>query len=96
MIAYGARCLWWDDKAKVGLRRTGNFDPPLPCCPHCGGMLFETDEAQWWTNVDLHTQQQADYRAMVEWARGKCFKTLTDLVNAWAAQQAHQQAGGHA
>lgn len=94
MIAYGARCLWWDDKAKVGFRRVGNFQPPLPCCPGCQGVLFEIEDDRWWSNVDLFTKQQPDYRAMIEWSRGKCFKSLTDAVQAWEAHKAHE--GQHA
>lgn len=35
---YGARCCWWtSDGATHGGRKPSG----LPCCPHCGGVLFQ-------------------------------------------------------
>lgn len=79
-IVYGARCTWWDGIAKVGKLGSG-----LPCCPHCRNVLFEMDnEEQWWAGVDRHeTDGHPGYRAMMEWARGKCFPDFPTLVNAF-------------
>lgn len=73
-IVYGARCVWWDSISKAGLNRSR-----LPCCPHCGSVLFEVEsELVWWTNVDAYAEREgdADYRAFMEWLRGKCFASL--------------------
>lgn len=69
-IAYGATCSWWDSITEVAATPSG-----LPCCPHCGGVLFEVeDEAQWWAGVERYEENgHPGYRGMIEWARGKCF-----------------------
>ena len=82
-IAYGAICSWWDSIDKVG--STSSLTPgvisddviAIPCCPHCKGVLFEIPtEAEWFKSVDAYakTPGNENYRAFIEWARGKCFK----------------------
>lgn len=73
-IVYGARCVWWDS---IGQART--TPSGLPCCPHCGSVLFEVEsEPVWWTNVDAYAERtgDADYRAFMVWLRGKCFPSI--------------------
>lgn len=79
-IAYGALCTWWDSIRKVGKNEVG-----LPCCPHCRGVLFETkDEATWFAAVDEHERLgNMNYRAMIEWSRGKCFRNYALLESAY-------------
>jgi len=78
-IAYGAQCTWWDGIREVGKSRSG-----LPCCPRCGGMLYETEnEGNWFRGVDKHNEANHGYRAMVEWARGRCFKNYSELQKAY-------------
>lgn len=70
-IVYGARCAWWDSIGSASFNRSG-----LPCCPRCGSVLFEVESALvWFTNVDAHAERtgDAEYRAFIEWLRGKCF-----------------------
>lgn len=70
-IVYGARCTWWDSIASVSTNTSG-----LPCCPHCGSVLFEVEsELVWFTNIEAHVARSGDvdYRAFIEWLRGKCF-----------------------
>ena len=83
-IAYGARCTWWD-----GIRQIGKRDG-LPCCPHCRNVLFEMEnEGQWFSGVDRHEANgHPGYRAMVEWARGKCFKNYNELKKAYEERNA--------
>lgn len=84
MIAYGARCSWWDDKRKVGTKdgtRTG-----LPCCPICKGVLFEQEDEQWWNGVDARTLMvDPHYREFIEWSRGKCYPGYPAAYAAWEA-----------
>lgn len=69
-IAYGAQCTWWDSIQKVGVRGR------LPCCPHCGGMLFECPNEEGWNAlIDAMAAEHAGYRAYIAWVRGRCFKT---------------------
>lgn len=84
-VVYGARCTWWDSIHKVAKTDT---DPPIPCCPHCGSVLFETEnEASWFKSIDHYEASgHPGYRAMMEWSRGRCFKGLGDLAKAYRGQ----------
>ena len=86
-IVYGTRCVWWDSIAKVG--RTEGGRHPLPCCPRCGGALFEVpSEADWWAGVDRHEKAgNPGYRAFVEWLRGKCFPKYEDARFVYEAKR---------
>ena len=87
-IAYGASCTWWDSIYRVG-KIEKKYEAPLPCCPHCKSVLFEVpDERTWFIGVDNHEQDgHPGYRAMIEWARGKCFANLIDLEFAYNNRQ---------
>jgi hypothetical protein len=83
-IPYGARCTWWDSIDNVGRRETPSG--AIPCCPHCMNVLFEVEsEKVWFESVDRHEANgNPGYRAMVEWSRGKCFRSYGDLKAAYA------------
>jgi len=68
-IVYGARCTWWDSIDKVA------HNGLLPCCPHCGGVLYENRDAkEWWDSVDaFEAKGHPGYHDFIEWLRGKCF-----------------------
>jgi hypothetical protein len=68
-IAYGTHCTWWDSIHRVGRTDPGVKGLSIPCCPHCGSTLFEFDHP--------------GYRRMMEWARGKCFPTMSALQSAY-------------
>lgn len=75
-IVYGAGCGWWDSIDKVGtLDGSG-----LPCCPHCHGVLFETESLDiWWEGVDKYEANgHPGYHAFVEWIRGKCISSWSE------------------
>ena len=63
-IVYGANCVWWGRIQEVSRTKSG-----LPCCPHCGSVLFEVpSEREWWANVDAHESKgNLGYRSFVEW-----------------------------
>jgi hypothetical protein len=95
-IVYGATCTWWDSIDKVGLTHVeaGVFAPlmpmpghRLPCCPKCGGVLYELPtEADWFKGVDRYEHDgHPGYRAMTEWARGKCFPNHEAMTKAYNA-----------
>ena len=88
-IPYGIRCTWWDSIDKVALTPPGPSGHQIPCCPHCGGVLFEVEsEAKWFEGVDRHEANgHPGYRAMVEWSRGKCFPNYAALESAFAASR---------
>lgn len=53
-------------------------DHHLPCCPHCGSLLYEVaSEQEWWHTIATHEAAgHPGYRLFIEWQRGKCFKTF--------------------
>lgn len=74
-VVYGARdCVWWDTIDNAG-RTPPRAGVSIPCCPHCGSVLFEVpSEQDWFAAVDKYEAQgHPGYRALIEWARGKCF-----------------------
>jgi len=81
LIAYGARCTWWDAKSQVGVHPSG-----LPCCPHCKGVLFETSEADWWAGAVKYaeTENNRDYVKFLEWSRGRCYQNIDAALAAYA------------
>jgi hypothetical protein len=87
-IVCGARCTWWGSIYEVGHRGTDGGHK-LPCCPHCGNMLFEyPNETEWFRAVDQYESQgHPGYRAMVEWSRGRCFKNFGAQVLAFARKE---------
>jgi hypothetical protein len=89
-IAYGACCTWWGPIDQVSLRflvasRAKEPDThQVPCCPECGGMLFEMDsEERWWNGVDKYNEEHPGYRRLVTWAKGKCFRTWLEAKEAY-------------
>jgi hypothetical protein len=82
-IVSGACCVWWDTIHKVDRTPSG-----LPCCPQCGGVLFEVrDAATWWRGVDRHEADgHPGYRAFIEWMQGKCFADFAAAERAYAAR----------
>lgn len=86
-ITYGASCTWWDSIDKIGLRESGGHR--LPCCPHCKGVLFEVEsETIWFDSADKYEANgHPGYRAMLEWARGKCFTNFGKMQTAYKAEQ---------
>jgi len=79
-IVYGARCVWWDSIDKASKTKDSKF--ALPCCPHCGSVLFEVPSIEgWMDSVDAHEKKgHPGYRKLVEWCRGRCFRTMGDAV----------------
>jgi hypothetical protein len=86
-IVYGARCTWWDGIEKIGKSPSSTGEFALPCCPHCGSMLFEIpDPETWWSGArKSQAEGHAGYIAFIEWLKGKCFP---DIKRAQAAYQA--------
>lgn len=96
-VVSGARCVWWGSISEVKTVKVPaviahGLDLPageLPCCPHCGGVLFEwPDQAAWFESVDKHEARGgADgYRAVIEWMRGKHFNTWAEAQAAYDAE----------
>jgi hypothetical protein len=84
-VVYGATCTWW---ASIG--DTERTPSGLPCCPHCGGVLFQMDTpAEWWAKVDAYERDHPHpgYRAFVEWLRGRCFRKLAVALAAYEAER---------
>jgi hypothetical protein len=84
LIVYGARCAWWDSIDKVATIPGSG----LPCCPHCGSVLYQTSPRAWWAGVELHDGTHPGYRAMIEWARGRCFPDYAAMEVAYESREA--------
>lgn len=82
LIVYGVGCAWWDSIDKAG-SRPGSV--PLPCCPHCGSMLLQTSESDWWRGATKQDAEQPGYLETLRWSQGRCFKTWADAKAAHAA-----------
>lgn len=86
LIAYGARCSWYDDKANAA---TLDGTPTgLPCCPHCRGVLFEIERHAWDLGVRERRAFESfadrdDYPDLVTWAHGRCFTTPIAMLAGW-------------
>lgn len=92
MIAYGATCTWWDNKARAAAkppsalpeRSSGGLG--LPCCPYCGGVLYETTAESWYDNAP--TNVYLGDRELFEWTRGRCYPNIADALVAYRERQA--------
>lgn len=97
-IVSGAQCFWWGAIGEVGVRVPNGFlSPPitperlrgqtagLPCCPHCGGMLFEVGSIDaWWAGVDAYEARgNPGYRRMIEFSRGRHFRSQAQAQAAY-------------
>lgn len=87
-FVYGASCTWFGSIHEVSStkkhpRHHHSVKEDLPCCPVCGGMLFEMkDEKEWWEGIDLFEKgtyplptAHPGYRKMWEWQKSMkiCF-----------------------
>lgn len=74
-VVYAVKCSWWDFFDKVSKKSSG-----LPCCPHCGSVLFLIEEGDWNRGVKEHEAKgHPGYGDMISWTRGKCFGSLSEL-----------------
>jgi len=81
MIVYGANCTWWDDISKTA-RTPGDIQ--IPCCPHCGSVLFQMEELKWNKSAEAYEKRgHPGYVKMMGWARGKCFSNIDKLREAY-------------
>ena len=70
----------------------GVFEPGLPCCPHCGSVLFQIEAPKWFAGADRYEREGRDgtphpgYRDMIDWQRGKCFPSGQSAADAYQAE----------
>ena len=90
-FVYGATCAWIGPIQAVGntkthprhqaLMKAANApqkiaDASLPCCPHCGGMLFELPSRDdYMRGVPDFDKQHPGYAKFVAWWEEKCKTT---------------------
>lgn len=83
LAVYGAHCVWWDTIDKTARTPSG-----LPCCPHCGSVLFQQPLDEWWKGVDKHKDDRvSNYRDFIEWLRGKCFPNIVSAIKEYKLQK---------
>ena len=87
LIVCGVRCTWWDTIDKVAKTPDRGDGIRIPCCPHCGSVLYQFEPDRWWKNVDGHeARHEPGYRKLIEWMQGKCFPSMTAAKAAYAAE----------
>ena len=85
-VVCGATCCWWDFASRMATKSTARGKPPLPCCPHCRGVLFEVDSIETWTEgVERYAAENDDpaYPVFMHWLRGRCFPHIDQARAAW-------------
>jgi len=83
-IVYGARCLWWDTIDKIDRTPNRGDGIRLPCCPHCGNVLYEMPNMEAWVKgLEAYEKNHPGYRVFLDWLRGKCFPTMFDAKIAY-------------
>lgn len=84
-IVYGMNCTWWDSIHNAAVKTSENAKYPLPCCPHCGSVLFEMENKEtFFADVDKYEKNgHPGYRKILEWSQGKCFKNWDEVEKAY-------------
>jgi len=92
---YSAACTWHGPIDSVGLTDPEAVKIPglptghrLPCCPHCGSVLFEIESAAKWEKSVAKAEEAGavNYVAFIEWLRdcGRCFETYENALPVFA------------
>jgi hypothetical protein len=82
-IVCGATCSWWDDICEVGIS-TGHA---LPCCPHCGGVLYEYPTMEtFMSGAIIYDNKHPGYLNVLHWTRGRCFPSFEAACKAYNAR----------
>jgi hypothetical protein len=81
-IVYGVGCTWWDTIDNASSKRSG-----LPCCPHCGSVLMQTDDKSWWKGVLAFDDENPGYVKIVQWTQGKCFRDMETAMSEYDREQ---------
>lgn len=80
-FVYSARCTWFGSINDVGMRGT------LPCCPHCGSVLFECPDVSYWNKaVDEYDEHHPGYKDFIEWLRTRHFMSYPDAEKAYHSE----------
>lgn len=96
-FTYGAACTWAGSIDEAGNTSThpahqrvdelnGTRRYALPCCPLCGGVLFQVnDKAAWDEMISRYDATHPGYAAMWAWqkAENRCFKSITNMAEAY-------------
>lgn len=87
---YSAGCTWNESISEVAKTGAGG----LPCCPHCGSVLFELpNEAKWFGGAAKHDKTHEGYLEFIKWVRGKCF-TGAEMEGLRKALKAYEEETG--
>jgi len=90
LIVYGATCVWWDSIDKAAIQKESGLDYGLPCCPHCGGVLFQQEETTWNKSIaEYENNNHPGYSEFIAWLRGKCFPTQEKAEAEYKKQKAN-------
>lgn len=87
-LVYGMRCTWWENISAVAHTAPGPSGHRIPCCPHCGSVLFEMDSEDRFIEQarSYESNGHPGYVQMLQWARGKCFPNMQALEKAYTSE----------
>lgn len=74
---YSAKCSWNGPIQNIGIKNG------LPCCPHCGSMLFELpDRTTWDLSVAAYNARYPGYTEYIEWlaSNGNCWSPPEAII----------------
>jgi len=79
-------CFWHGRIEATG--RTGKCGMGIPCCPHCGSVLYQCSQRKWEEGTKAYEQQgHVNYIAFMAWteAQGKCWPTIDAAAQEFTA-----------
>lgn len=81
---YSAGCSW-SGPISATARNAGG----LPCCPHCGSVLFEINEEAWKTDIAEHEKKHPGLQDFLTWseAQPRCWKSLDAAAADYAKEK---------
>lgn len=88
---YGTMCFWHGPISAAGsLPVAGSRVGGIPCCPYCGGTLYEMPSKVEWDAYAKAIEERGatNYLAFTEWVGGqkRCFKTLAAAGDAYRSE----------
>ncbi len=84
IVCGASNCVWWDHISNAS--RVKSLGRDMMSCPHCGNVSLMSfkNEKEWWAVVDKRASTVTeDYRAFIEWIRGKCYPSIAVAKKAW-------------
>ena len=96
MIAYGRRCLWWDDIAHARVQHVSGLLHARVTfrCPGCAGLCDTYPNENEWLRTARRFEEigHPGHVDLIWWLKGRCYKTLSDARSAFIASRVYARA----